>query len=96
VSQRAGEEPASGGGVPLLGHQHVDDLAVLVDGPVQVPPPGGDLDVGLIDEPTVAGGVTQRPGGVGEQRGEPLYPPVDRDVVYLDAPLGQQFLGIAI
>jgi hypothetical protein len=45
-----GEEPAGRGRVPLLGHQHVDDLTVLVDGSVQVPPPAGDLDVGLIDE----------------------------------------------
>jgi hypothetical protein len=35
------EEPASGGGVPLLGQQHVYDLHVLVDRPVQVPPPAG-------------------------------------------------------
>ena len=43
VGQRAGEEPAGGGGVPLLGQQHVDDLPVLVDRPVQVPPPAGTL-----------------------------------------------------
>ena len=92
LHQRLGEEPSSRCAVPLLGQQHVDDLAVLVDGPVQVPPPAGDLDVGLVDEPPVSGGMPERASGVGEQRGEPLHPPVDADVVDLDAPLAQQLL----
>ena len=33
------------------GDQHVDDLAVFVDRPVDVTPCTGDFDVGLIDEP---------------------------------------------
>jgi hypothetical protein len=96
VGQRAGEEPAGRGGVALLGQQHVDDLPVLVDGSVQVSPPAGDLDVGLIDEPPVPGSVPQRPGGVGEQRCESLQPPVDGDVVDVDAALGQQLLDVSI
>lgn len=40
----------------------VDDLAVLVNGPVEVSPPAGDLQIGLIDEPAVAGSVAARPG----------------------------------
>jgi hypothetical protein len=40
--------------------------------------------------------VPARPGGVGEQRREPLHPPVDRGVVDLDAAFGQQFLDIAV
>src|SRR5215207_3651097 len=70
--QGAGEEPAGRRSIPVLGQQHVDDLAVLVDRPVQVPPAAGHLDVGLVHEPAVAGGVPERSGGVGEQRGEPL------------------------
>jgi hypothetical protein len=69
-----GEEPARGGGVPLLGQQHVDDLPVLVDRPIQVLPPASDLQVGLVDEPAVAGRVPERPGGIGEQRRESLHP----------------------
>jgi hypothetical protein len=42
---RPDEEPAGGGGIPLLGQQDVDYLAVLVDCSVQVPPPAGDLDL---------------------------------------------------
>jgi hypothetical protein len=70
VGQRAGEESACGGGVPLLGQHHVDDLPVLVHCAVEVPPPPGDLDVGLIDEPPITGDEPERAGGVGEQRGE--------------------------
>jgi hypothetical protein len=86
----------AGRGVPLLGQQHVDDLAVLVDRPIQVPPLAGDLDVGLIDEPAVPGGVPEWAGGVSEQRGEPLHPPVHGHVIDLDAALGQQLLHIPI
>ncbi len=42
------------------------DLAVLVDRPVQVGPLAGDLDVGLVDGPPVAGPVPGGPGRVGE------------------------------
>jgi hypothetical protein len=37
-----------------------------------------------------------RPSGVGQQRGEPLHPAVDRHVVDLDAALGQQLFDVAI
>jgi hypothetical protein len=63
----AGEEPAGSLGVALLGQQYVDDLPVLVDGSVQVPPLAGDLDVGLIDEPSVTGRAPKRAGSVDEQ-----------------------------
>jgi hypothetical protein len=45
--------------------------------------------VGFVDEPAVPGGVPARACGVGEQRGEALHPPVDGDVVDLDAALGE-------
>jgi hypothetical protein len=41
----------------------------------------------------VSGG---RTGGVGEQRGEPLHPPVHGDVIDLDAALDQEFLNVAV
>jgi hypothetical protein len=53
--QRSPEEPASGVRVPADRNQHVDDLPVLVDGPVHVPPDTVDLHVRLIDEPPVTG-----------------------------------------
>jgi len=69
---------------------------VLVDRPVQVGPPPGDLDVGLLDEPPVTGGAPRRASGVDELLGEGLSPPIVSDVVDLDAPLSQQLLDIAV
>ena len=34
-----------------LGDKHVDDLAMLVDGPVEIGPLPGDLHLGLVDKP---------------------------------------------
>jgi hypothetical protein len=67
--------------------EHVDDLPVLVYRPVHVPLNSVDLHVRLIDVPPVAGRVAGKPGGIGQQWGEPLHPPEDGDVVYLDAAL---------
>jgi len=64
---------------------------VLVDGTVHVPPCAGDL-LGLIDEPPVADGVAAWPGRVDDQRREALHPPVQGDVVDVDAALGQELL----
>lgn len=36
VLEGAGEEPIGGRQIPLLGHQHVNDLTVLVDRPVKI------------------------------------------------------------
>jgi len=35
-------------------------------------------------------------GGVGQQRREPLHPPVDGDVIDLHATFHQQFLDVAV
>ena len=74
-------EPTGRGQVTPLGQLHVDDLAVLVDRPVQIRPPASDLDVRLIGEPPVTGNVAARPGGLDELRREPLHPSVDGDVM---------------
>jgi hypothetical protein len=87
--QCPGEEPASCRQIPPFRGEHVDDLPVLVDRPVQVDPAPGDLQVGLVDEPAVPGDVPAGPGGVDQLRGEPLHPPVDRDVIHNDATFGQ-------
>jgi len=44
---RASEEPAGRQNVTSLRDVHVDHLAVLIHGPVHVPPDTGDLDIGL-------------------------------------------------
>jgi hypothetical protein len=88
---------AGRGGVPLLGHGYVDDLAELVDGAVEVTPPAGHLQVAFVDEPAIARCVPAWSGGAGEQRREPLRPPVaDRDMIDLDTAFGQQLLDVAV
>jgi hypothetical protein len=85
--ERVGEEPMRGRQIPFLRGEDVDDLAELVDRPVQVNPPTGDFDVCLIDKPPIFWDVSARPRGVDEQRGEPLPPAIDGDVIHLHAPL---------
>jgi hypothetical protein len=55
VLQGAGEEPAGGRQIPLLGYQYVDDLAELIDRPIQIDPPPGDFYIGLVYEPPAPG-----------------------------------------
>ena len=69
---------------------------MLVHGSVHVPPHPGHLDVGLIDEPSVADTVTARPCRLDDQRGEALYPPVDGDVIDVDAAFGEKFFDVAV
>jgi hypothetical protein len=88
VLEGAGAEPASGYQVPLLRDQHVNDLPILVDGPVQIHPAPGYLDVGFIDEPAIAGRVSAGSGCVDQQRGEPLHPAIDGHMIDCDAALG--------
>jgi hypothetical protein len=96
VVQGAVKEPACRRQIPFLGHQRVDDLPILVDRPVQIDPAPRDLGVCFVNEPTITGCMPTGPGCVDEQRGEPLNPAVDRDVVNHDAPLGQQLFDISI
>ena len=78
MGQRADEECPCRRAVAALRDQDVDDLTVLVDRAVEVGPPAGDLDVGLIDKPSVARRVTRRASGLDELGGEGLHPPIDR------------------
>ena len=94
--QRAGEERPRRRGVAVFEDEDVDDLSVLIDRPVQVGPAAGDLHVGLIHEPPITSGVTQRPGGVDELGRERLHPSIHPDVVDLDTALAQQLLHVAV
>ncbi len=93
VRQRGGEEPAGRGQVPVLGGEDVDDLAVLVDRPVQVDPPAGDLHIRLVREPAIPGRVPAGPSRVDQQRGEPLDPAVDGHMVDDQAAFGEELLN---
>ncbi len=85
-----------GSDVGSFRHIDVDDLAVLVDSPVHVAPHTIDLDEGLVHEPSVTHHMTTRAGGVDEHRGEALHPPVDGDMVDVDAAFGEEFFHIAV
>ena len=58
-AQRPGEEPPRRRQVPPHGQHDVDDLAILIDSPVQIRPLPGDLHIGLIHEPPVTGACRQ-------------------------------------
>jgi hypothetical protein len=62
---------------------------VLVDRPVDVAPLAVDFDVALVDVPPIARRVAAEPGSVGQQRGEPLHPPVRGDMVDLNTAFDQ-------
>jgi len=76
--------------------QHVDDLTGLVDCSVDVAPAASDPHIRLVHLPAIPDPVPTRPGGVGEQRREAQYPPVDRHVVDPDTALGEQVLDVAV
>jgi hypothetical protein len=65
------------------GHEHLDALAELVDGAVDVAPLPSDLDVGLIHLPAVSDTMPARPGGAGQRRRESLHPAIVADVIAL-------------
>src|SRR3954468_4132133 len=95
-SQGGLEERPRRSDVATLRYVHVDDLAVLVDCPVDVGPDPGDLHVGLVNEPPITGHVPRWPGRADQQRREPLHPPVEGDVVDLDATLSEKLLKIPV
>jgi hypothetical protein len=94
LAERRREEPSGCAGIAKC--RYVDDLAVLIDRPIDVPPPAGDLHRGLIDVPTVPERVATGPGCVGEERGKSLHPPLHGHVVDLDSPLGQELFDVAV
>ena len=76
--------------------QDVDDPAELVDRAGHLAPPPGHRDVGFVHLLAVTEGVPARPGGLSEQRCEPLDPAVDGGVVDLDAAFDQESSEVAV
>jgi methylated-DNA-[protein]-cysteine S-methyltransferase len=83
------EERAGGRNVASRRDIPVDHLAVLVHRPVDVAPGTTDLHLGLVDEPAATDSVPAGSGRVDDERGEPLHPPVQADVIHLDAAFSQ-------
>jgi hypothetical protein len=97
VFEGAGEEPVSGRRqIPVLGHQDIDDLAILIDRPVQIDPTPSDLDICLIDEPPITRRVPAGPRRLNQQRDEPVHPPVNGHVIDLDPTFDQQLFDISV
>lgn len=90
------EERTSSREIASLRDVYVDDLAILVDRPVHVPPHPCDLDIGFVNEPAVTDTVTAGSRGVDQQGCEALYPPVDRDVINIDPAFSKKFFYIAV
>ena len=84
------QEPPGGARVATRSDEHVDDPAELIDRAVQVAPLASNLQVGLVDLPAVADGMPAGPSGLGQQRREPLDPPINGDVVDLNAAFGEE------
>jgi hypothetical protein len=95
-NQCAFEERSGRRDVSALRDIDVDDLAVLIHSPVVVTPDTGDLDIGLVHEPSIADAVTARPRRIDQKRREALDPSVDGDVINLDPTFGQEFLNVSI
>ena len=68
----------------------------MIDRSIHVPPLTGDLHLDLVHLPAATDGVAAEPSGLGYQRREPLHPPVDGDMVDLDATLGEQLLDVTV
>jgi hypothetical protein len=73
VLEGVGKELASGRQIPLLRDQHVDDVPILVDRPIQIDLATGDFDISLVDIPLITRRVPAGPGRINQQRGEPLH-----------------------
>src|SRR5205085_10399795 len=95
-AQRRHEEPSCSVGVAPWGDVDVDDLAVLVDRPVDVAPPSSDPDIDLVDVPTVSDAVPARSSGIDEQWGEALHPAEHGDVIDFNAALAQELFDVAV
>jgi len=54
------------------------------------------LHIGFIDEPSITDTVPARPSRVDDQWCETLHPPVDSDVINVDAAFGEEFFDIAV
>ena len=93
---RRSEELRGGLEVSLPGHEHIDDLPVLVDDPVDVSPGPRDLHVGLVNEPVTAHAMAAWSCCVYEQGSEPLDPPEQGHMVNLDPTFGEQLLQISV
>lgn len=92
--EQVSEEAPSGRCVPPLLEQDVDDLAILVDGPPQVPVLAPDPDEDLVHEDRVAVAAVPSPQSPRVPGSELVAPEADRLVGDDDSSPGQQVLDV--
>jgi hypothetical protein len=73
----------------MLAQQHVDNLAVLIDGTERIPPVAADLEQRVVDPPLPSDRAAVSTCRLDEARREGVHPVVDRAWIDRDAPLSQ-------
>ena len=77
-------------------NQHVEDLALVVDGTPQIHPLAGDSHHHLVEVPAIAGPRTAAAQSSRDHRSEFQHPTPDGFVRDVEPPLGEEFLDVAI
>jgi hypothetical protein len=95
-AHRGPKEPAGRPHVASLGKVDVDDLTVLVHGPVDIAPSAADLHLGFVHQPAVAHRAAAGSGCPDQQGREVLHPPIHGHVIDLDPAFGQDLLQVAL
>jgi hypothetical protein len=95
-AERFGQE-APGRGRVLLGREkEVEGGARRIHRPIQVAPLALDPDAGFVHPPTDVGRFEPRAQTSFHFRGVTLHPRPDRDVIGVQAPLGEQLLHVTV
>src|SRR5208282_4803656 len=95
-AERFGKKALGRGRVLLGREKEVEGGAGGIHRPVKVTPLAFHPDVGLVHPPTVAGRFEPRVQTSFHFRGVTMYPSPHRDVIGVQAPLGQQLLHVTV
>src|SRR5208282_5035122 len=95
-AERFGKKALGRGRVLLGREKEVEGGAGGIHRPVKVTPLAFHPDVGLVHPPTVAGRFAPRVQTSFHFRGVTMYPSPHRDVIGVQAPLGEQLLHITV
>jgi hypothetical protein len=83
-------------GVAPWGDEHIEDLPELIDRAVDLALLPGDPHLRFVHKPSDLLRRVDWPGSLGQQRREPKHPSIQRDVLDLDATLGEQRFDVAV
>lgn len=94
--KRRAEEGSGRFDVSARRHEHVDDLAVLINSPLDISQTTRDFHIRFINKPAATNCVTARPSSVNQQRSETLHPPIGGDMIDINTAFCKRFFNIAI